>query len=824
MKLISCYIENFGNIKQRTFDFSEGLTSYCENNGYGKTTLAAFLKAMFYGLKQTRASDKELGERARFYPFGGGKFGGNVNFERDGVVYKIVRFFDEKSPTRDSVTVYANEEIIECEDAGKEFFGLDETSFLRTVFINSADTESGATGDISRMLNGVVDDANFERAKTILEKQQKKYRAAKGRGGLIDDKHEQIKTLKASIENKEKINGELTRKYEERKELSGKVSALEERVHSSRDRNLVLQQWSLYDSILADADAEREKKAKIEEKYPAGVPESEEVQQLKRRCEELNLANERHISAAFSLEKARRLEELSSRFEGGTPTEEEILSANESVAEIIRLEAEISNLENSANDVSAGKFAIIVPDSAEVKRVGEKLAALREKRANSPKKSVSKKLAIVFAILAVLALGAGAALIYIKQTFFGGVLLGVGGIFALAGIFAYFKGQISGMAAAVTSKDDSALENEIRSFLARYGYYTDGGVEVDYNNLVRDLESYNASKDGKEKNERLLEEKRAALAELKEGVKSLLKTYGLYGDNLQAELTRLGVLVAEYVALKAEKEEFSARSDASGAEVEEHARKVKEILEKYSLERDENAGALIAEIERDRAELDRLEESIKELERKASAYREDKGLGERPSGSEEDAHSIDTKLSEMRDRLGHLDREISDDEAAVERLAELKEELEGALEEEQELKQKYDLLVKTAELLERAEQNLKDRYIAPVKNSFLHYSDLLEKVLGEKVIFDKDFKVRFERGGESRSDEHLSSGQKSLCALCLRLALIDNMYKGESPFIIMDDPFVHLDETHIRRAKELLVELARNRQIIYFCCHESRRV
>lgn len=27
MKLISCYIENFGNMKQRNFDFGKGLTS-----------------------------------------------------------------------------------------------------------------------------------------------------------------------------------------------------------------------------------------------------------------------------------------------------------------------------------------------------------------------------------------------------------------------------------------------------------------------------------------------------------------------------------------------------------------------------------------------------------------------------------------------------------------------------------------------------------------------------------------------------------------------------------------------------------------------------
>ena len=56
----------------------------------------------------------------------------------------------------------------------------------------------------------------------------------------------------------------------------------------------------------------------------------------------------------------------------------------------------------------------------------------------------------------------------------------------------------------------------------------------------------------------------------------------------------------------------------------------------------------------------------------------------------------------------------------------------------------------------------------------------------------------------------------------MRLALIDNMYEGEQPFILMDDPFVHLDENHLKKVADLMVDLVKERQIIYFCCHESR--
>lgn len=107
MKLISCHIENYGKISGEDFKFDGNLTAYCEKNGYGKTTLASFLKAMFYGLDSDR-TNSGFNERRHYYPFAGGNFGGNVVFVSDGKTYKIERYFDEKSETKDSLTLYCN--------------------------------------------------------------------------------------------------------------------------------------------------------------------------------------------------------------------------------------------------------------------------------------------------------------------------------------------------------------------------------------------------------------------------------------------------------------------------------------------------------------------------------------------------------------------------------------------------------------------------------------------------------------------------------------------------------------------------------------------
>ena len=72
MKLLECRIENFGCLSGQTFVFSDGLTAILEENGFGKSTLAAFIKAMFYGLPpaKTRRGTADAAAAACRLPVG----------------------------------------------------------------------------------------------------------------------------------------------------------------------------------------------------------------------------------------------------------------------------------------------------------------------------------------------------------------------------------------------------------------------------------------------------------------------------------------------------------------------------------------------------------------------------------------------------------------------------------------------------------------------------------------------------------------------------------------------------------------------------------
>ena len=116
MRLISAHIDNFGKYSNQRFDFDSSLSTYCLDNGEGKTTLAAFIRVMLYGMSTDRKGGKEFSERIHYDPFQGGSYGGSLELEWQGKRYKIVRTFDAKSETKDKLSVYCT---ISADDTSK---------------------------------------------------------------------------------------------------------------------------------------------------------------------------------------------------------------------------------------------------------------------------------------------------------------------------------------------------------------------------------------------------------------------------------------------------------------------------------------------------------------------------------------------------------------------------------------------------------------------------------------------------------------------------------------------------------------------------------
>lgn len=56
----------------------------------------------------------------------------------------------------------------------------------------------------------------------------------------------------------------------------------------------------------------------------------------------------------------------------------------------------------------------------------------------------------------------------------------------------------------------------------------------------------------------------------------------------------------------------------------------------------------------------------------------------------------------------------------------------------------------------------------------------------------------------------------------MRLALVDALFQKEQPFLLLDDPFVNLDDEATCRALSMLRELAKKRQVVYLTCNTAR--
>ena len=146
MRIIKCNITNFGCYYNKTFEFNSNLNSFCYNNGEGKTTLAAFIKAMLYSLE--KSSTKSY-ERKHYKPYRGGEYGGSIEIEYNDKIYRIERTFGD-SPTKDTLKIYdengisqdtflSNEvSLLQGEASsklGELILGIDVASFQKCNFI-----------------------------------------------------------------------------------------------------------------------------------------------------------------------------------------------------------------------------------------------------------------------------------------------------------------------------------------------------------------------------------------------------------------------------------------------------------------------------------------------------------------------------------------------------------------------------------------------------------------------------------------------------------------------------------------------------------------
>lgn len=656
MKIIRCYIENFGKLHQFEYHFTEGVNIINQPNGWGKSTFAVFIKAMFYGLEYTTKRSVNENERKKYMPWQGGNFGGNLDFELDGKIYRIERSFGDKDKD-DIFLLYDQNTGLESfdytENIGEEIFKIDRKAYERSTYIPQKDLNISINDSLNAKLSNLIENTNdinnYNTAVSRLENKAKYYKKTGDRGKISELKAELAGTV---------------RLLDESAKAMGAVQIWRDKLTQKNERKLILEK----------EQEELHVKVKHAAEYEGRIAKRQHYTEL---CANLETSE-------------KLLNEKKKFFNGSIPTEEE-LKKHSKVEEIHFLNEKISE--------EQGKISVLQ---------------------NMPQEK-SSPIRVIALIGAAITLIAG--IVAINQVFPAGlVLFAATAVLLCLAIFSKKQKQETGLDEATNNLNQlivkkESLEKDLYSFINHFSV---------------------SSKDYK-----------SALAEIRENLWELNK--------LQKDFMRYNEL----------KKSFEANNDMSSIQISESS--------ELSLKQLQNKGILIQK------ELADLNDEITGIK-----------------------NNIDA-LSKKADICSELESE--------------KERLEEEL--NIDLK-KHDLLEKTIKYLGNAKEQFSTRYLVDMNNGFNKYINLIDSGLLEAASMDVKLNVKIEEYGSKREIDYFSEGYKDVIGICSRLALVDALFKNESPFIILDDPFANLDEEKLANALSLIGQISSKYQIIYLICHESR--
>lgn len=765
MKLIKCHIENFGKLNNFEFNFSEGFNSIKEENGWGKSTFATFIKSMFYGLPSTTKRNLDENERKKYTPWQGGNFGGNIDFEINGKQYRIERFFGKNNSedTFSLIDIATGKESKDyTENIGEQVFELDEEAFERSAFIpqkvlNSSINES-ISNKLTNLIQGTTDNYNYEDAQDKLDKKRSFLSNNKGSGQI------------QSIENKiEDVIGQIT-------ELNTSALAI----------NDIQKQVDLYDNDI-------DKLLKEQSEIKTQIKEYSKVQQ---KIANKDLYNKLSNQVAETNKTIRVKENI---FNGENTSVSEIDSYINIAKDVSKRESELKLKEkdeyvNKKYDSLVRYFGDEnnIPTAEKTKEISDKILnytslknqveslSVQQKSINESNKK--SKLLGLFAILSLLSLILGVVLIN-TSLMVSVILLVIGGILLLSFGFMYLVNMINVKTKNVNNVNYEQLQSnnneclklqkEIEKFL-----YCFEDVDTDYNtaisNIILNRKDFENIKKQKEENLKENNELRDSLSEEKVKVENFLEQFNL--DNNIDLLDNLTLLKQTFIDISNLKEKF---------------KKEQEELDNFKKEKnfdiDDNSIVNV--------DISKLQSKESEYQNQIDTYREYKS-------------NCVAKISKIQDDISALDD-----------LESQKENLENEL---NELNKEFNAIKNAKKFLEMANESLSTKFLEPMKNGLNKYLSLITGKDFENLKLDIDFNISFEEYGKYRDVDYYSKGYKNIIDLCMRLALIDALFDKEKPFIVLDDPFVNMDDVKIENAKQFLHELSKTYQLIYFSCHESR--
>ncbi len=332
MRLVSCHVTGFGQLKEFYSDFSEGLNAFCEDNGWGKSTLSAFIEAMFYGVEKKIGKKRYFNVRKQYKPWDQGAYGGNLVFEVAGKPYRIERTFGdtEKTDTFKLIDVMTGMESTDyTENIGEELFEVDRDSFEKTIYVPQLVAKTAMTDSMSAKMGDIAsakDDINnfdsaidrIKDAKKIFKKQNKT------EPGSIGVCKREIRRLREIIDKKgplydgyQKQLDVLNDKKRQRNWMEVKKSQMTELIRKKSKYEQDMGAIKQKREFLSEQSQQLEN---LDDFFSKGIPEIYEQESMEEIESQWELGKRKEAELTMKLPTEQQIHKWETLFEKGTPS------------------------------------------------------------------------------------------------------------------------------------------------------------------------------------------------------------------------------------------------------------------------------------------------------------------------------------------------------------------------------------------------------------------------------------------------------------------------------------------------------------------------
>lgn len=854
MKLISLYIENFGGLSQYPLEFGDGVTVIREANGFGKTTLAEFIRAMFYGFpRKGKFLDKD--RRQKYTPWNGAKAGGNLTFGYEGNQYRIERTFgtEPKGDTFRLIDLATGKKSDRfSKEIGVELFQLDADSFERSTYMPQLHDQTGlTTAGIQAKLSDLVEDANdmgnYDKAVLALKAKRSTYIPYRGNGGSVAEAMAQVTRVQQELDRTEAKRWELTRTRQDLEELevslerkTGDIAAVRERITTASEAAAAEAVRKQYADLTARHGAVSTRLAYLREQYPMGLPTPQETEDAQHLADRLAALEAQQVTTPADREAADYLAANQARFAGSMPTSEQLENARQQCEAYASLTAQArqTGLTESEKKQAASLSRIFENGLTEASL--DDLAAqnrllLNQKAALAAMPPVEENASslpvILAAVLGLAGSAAGAVLLVLRYFLPGGIVLGCGLmaliIAAVLGVkLRNTRAQITRQKQRLARMEEEAQQTEAQLQAALAPWF---GQISDYDKAIARLRLARGQYLDLQAKVREAEQTHRSLTEQAASIeKELCIFLGGYYHEVTPErfsglITVLGQEAADYRRAEVQVRQWRARKDAHEQEAARCADEISTFFEQFGMKAADPRRQLqqLRDDERAMADAAALEQQLSQQLAGFGPVPETPAVQWDLDSLKVEEARLNAEITTLTRRQLECAHRIEQLQRQVDQIPVIRDELQTWQETKTADQKKAKTLDETMEFLQRAKESLTTSYLGPIRENFAGY---LEKLSGQKErpLVNAELEIQLERQGQAREMAYFSAGQTDLTMLCMRLALVDALFAEAKPFVILDDPFVNLDDDRTAEALALLKELGRDRQILYLTCSSSR--